>query len=288
VEGFASKTEGILDELGLDRLAEAAGKVAGATEWLHEKADVVHGDLKMADRWMGEGKATADEVRRDARAAAGIFRAAAHGRFGEIVDSLFGGADVDATPKRGVPGAVLDEPRRLDLATLSRMEQDLGDDFSGVRVHTGPAAAEVTRRFAAEAVTVRDHVFFAPGRFNPATAEGQKLIAHELTHVLQKGRRNLDARTAESEALHAESAYAHAPPMETLMLRRPEPDFRLAAEGESTASPTATHTAKRARSRGQETGAKDDAPDGEELLEQVAGRVYELLMNDLQEAFETR
>src|SRR5213076_3002655 len=96
---------------------------------------------------------------------------------------------------------------RLDVTTLSKMQSFLGDDFSGVRIHTGPGAAQVTNRFAAEAVTVKDHIFFAPGRFNPTTVEGQRLLAHELTHVMQKGRPNLDVRTAESEALRSEHSY---------------------------------------------------------------------------------
>jgi len=184
-------------------------------------------------------------------------------------------------------GPLLDEPRRLDVTTLSRMEAFLGDDLSGVRVHTGPGAAEVTRRLGADAVTVRDHVFFAPGRFNPATAEGEKLIAHELTHVLQKGRR-LDVRAAEAEALHAEHSYGRAPAMETLNLGRPPPDFRLPAEGEGTAAPAGIQAAKRTRSRGHEAGGKDELPDGEEFLEQVGSRVYEMLIEELEHSFESR
>ena len=99
---------------------------------------------------------------------------------------------------------------------------------STVRVHTGLAAQEITRRYSAEAVTVKDHIFFAPGRFNPQTVEGQKLIAHELTHVMQKERKNLDVRTAETEALRAEHSFGRAPAMETLNLSRPQPDFKLA------------------------------------------------------------
>jgi hypothetical protein len=115
------------------------------------------------------------------------------------------------------------------------MESYLGGNFSGVRVHTGPGAAEVTRRFNAEAVTVKDHVFFAPGRFSPGSVEGQRLIAHELTHVLQQGRANLDVRTAEGEALRAEHGYGASPAMETLNLRQPEPGFRIPSDGEGMA-----------------------------------------------------
>jgi len=132
-------------------------------------------------------------VEQGAHASAGIFDQAAQRRSGALVN-LFrasrngDGIDGKLSPDRVPLGSVFDEPRRLDMSTLSRMGSFLGGDFSGVRIHTGPGAAEVTRRFNAEAVTVKDHIFFAPGRFNPTSVEGQKLIAHELTHVLQKGR----------------------------------------------------------------------------------------------------
>jgi hypothetical protein len=136
---------------------------------------------------------------------------------------------------------------------------------------------------------VKDHIFFAPGRFNPSSNEGQKLIAHELTHVLQKGRPNLDVRTAEGEALRSEHSYGQSPSMETLSLRPAEPDFRLAPpDGEGAGAPNGIHTAKRTRSRGHEVGGKDQLPDGEEFLELVSGRVYELLMQELEQSFESR
>jgi hypothetical protein len=171
---------------------------------------------------------------------------------------------------------------------MSRMEGFLGGSFSGVRIHTGPGAAQVTQRFAAEAVTVKDHIFFAPGRFNPTTVEGQRLLVHELTHVMQRGRPNMDVRTAEGEALHSEHTFGYGnPQMETLNLSRPQPDFKL-ADGEGLANPSGVYTAKRNRSRGHELGGKDDLPDGEEMIDQISNRVYEMLMEELEHAFESR
>jgi hypothetical protein len=167
------------------------------------------------------------------------------------------------------------------------MEQSLEGDFAAVHVHTGAGAEEITRRYAAEAVTVSDHIFFAPGKFNPSTIEGEKLIAHELTHVLQQQRRNLDARTAESEAMRAERSYAYAPAMETLDLRLPEPDFKFAPD-EATASADVVVAPKRPKNCVDDAAGKDEMPDGDEFLEQVSGRVYELLMQELEEAFESR
>jgi hypothetical protein len=293
VQGFAGRSEGFLERMGLHRLAGYAGRIGGVAGGVDDEAKLLHGGLKSADRWMGLGKRATGEVEQGAHVAAGIFDQAAHGRSGALVNIFRAarngdGVDGKLSPDRVPLGSVFDEPRRLDVSTLSRMGSFLGGDFSGVRIHTGPGAAEVTRRFNAEAVTVKDHIFFAPGRFNPSTVEGQKLIAHELTHVLQKGRANLDVRTAEGEALHSEHSYGQGPSMETLNLRRPEPGFRIAADGEGMGASSGIHTAKRTRSRGDETGSKDTLPDGEELLEQVSGRVYELLMEELEQGFQSR
>jgi hypothetical protein len=105
---------------------------------------------------------------------------------------------------------------------------------------------------------------------------------------LQKGRSDLDVRTAEGEALRSEHTYGRPPSMETLNLRKPEPGFRIAADGEGMGASSGIHTARRNRSRGHEVGAKDALPDGEEFLELISGRVYELLMEELEQAFESR
>ncbi len=293
VQGFAGKAEGFLGKMGLGKLAGFAGKIGGAAGWVDKEAKLLHGGLKTADKWMGKGKKVAGQVDSAAKKAGGIFDDAGHDRFGSLL-SLFkaskngDGIDGRLAPEKMRLGSNLDEPRRLDLMTMSRMEGFLGGDFAGVRIHTGPGAAHVTHRFAAEAVTVKDHIFFAPGRFNPSTIEGQRLLAHELTHVMQKGRPNLDVRTAESEALHSEHSFGYGnPQMETLNLSQPSPDFRL-ADGEGLGNSSGVHTAKRNRSRGHEAGGKDTLPDGEEFIEQISGRVYELLMEELEHAFESR
>ena len=70
-----------------------------------------------------------------------------------------------------------------------RMERAFGEehDFSGVRVHTDPQADALNRRLQARAFTAGEDVFFREGEFAPETASGQKLLAHELAHVVQQG-----------------------------------------------------------------------------------------------------
>jgi hypothetical protein len=68
-----------------------------------------------------------------------------------------------------------------------RMEQALGSDLSSVRVHTGGESQAAARGLGARAFTVGSDVHFGAGEFNPGTREGDKLLAHELTHVVQGG-----------------------------------------------------------------------------------------------------
>ena len=83
---------------------------------------------------------------------------------------------------------VLNSPGRpLDAATRSFMEPRFGADFSNVRVHTGGKAAESAQAVNALAYTVGNSIVFNSGQFAPTSAAGQKVLAHELTHVAQQG-----------------------------------------------------------------------------------------------------
>jgi hypothetical protein len=62
----------------------------------------------------------------------------------------------------------------------------LEHDFSHVRVHTGAEAAESAREANALAYTLGSHIVFDEGRYAPETQEGGKLLAHELTHIVQQ------------------------------------------------------------------------------------------------------
>jgi Domain of unknown function (DUF4157) len=67
------------------------------------------------------------------------------------------------------------------------MEPRFGASFSNVRVHTGAAAAQQSARLNANAFTVGDHVFFGRDKYQPQSASGRELIAHELAHTVQQG-----------------------------------------------------------------------------------------------------
>lgn len=76
--------------------------------------------------------------------------------------------------------------RPLDLALQHEMGQRFGYDFSQVRVHTGGAAEQSARDVSAHAYTVGNNIVFGQGQFAQGTHAGRRLIAHELTHVVQQ------------------------------------------------------------------------------------------------------
>jgi hypothetical protein len=94
------------------------------------------------------------------------------------------GPDAAAGPD-AVAGALASGGRPLDDGVRSDMEQRLGGDFSGVRVHTGDAATGSAKSLGANAYTVgRDIVF--QGDWDPGSDKGRRTLAHELTHVMQQ------------------------------------------------------------------------------------------------------
>lgn len=74
----------------------------------------------------------------------------------------------------------------LPEAIRGPAEGALGADFSGVRVHTDGAAAETARALQARAFTVGEDIAFGAGEYQPGTARGRELLAHELAHVVQQ------------------------------------------------------------------------------------------------------
>ncbi len=89
----------------------------------------------------------------------------------------------------------------LDAATRAFFEPRFGWDFSRVRVHSNGQAADSAGAVRAQAYTAGNNLIFASGRFSPTTTEGRRLLAHELTHVLQQGVQIVGLQRAPSEAL---------------------------------------------------------------------------------------
>src|SRR3982750_3926095 len=74
----------------------------------------------------------------------------------------------------------------LPLSSRAFMESRFDQDFSQVRVHTDGRAIESARSLNALAYTVGRDVVFDADRYRPETSEGQRLLAHELAHVVQQ------------------------------------------------------------------------------------------------------
>jgi hypothetical protein len=66
------------------------------------------------------------------------------------------------------------------------MSRKIGFDFSNVRIHTDALSVYTNKGLNARAFTHGSDVFFNQGEYSPNTLEGRRLLAHELTHVVQQ------------------------------------------------------------------------------------------------------
>lgn len=87
-----------------------------------------------------------------------------------------------------VEDALRSSGRPLEPSTREAMELGFGHDFSRVRVHTDPVAAESARAVNAFAYTVGRNIVFDSGQYDPYGIEGRRLIGHELAHVAQQSK----------------------------------------------------------------------------------------------------
>jgi hypothetical protein len=81
------------------------------------------------------------------------------------------------------------EGKPLPPVERAFFESRFGYDFSTVRIHDDARSAEAARDINARAFTIGQDVAFAPGEFAPNADGGRRLLAHELTHVVQQGSR---------------------------------------------------------------------------------------------------
>jgi len=96
--------------------------------------------------------------------------------------------DVDEAPIPDIVHDVLSSPGHpLDSDARAFMESRFHHDFGRVRVHTDAQAAESARAVNALAYTVGQDLVFEEGQYRPETLDGKRLLAHELTHVVQQG-----------------------------------------------------------------------------------------------------
>lgn len=96
------------------------------------------------------------------------------------------GARLSRTVEQAVQRARGGGGRPLPAPVRESMEQAFGTDFAGVRAHTDAEADTLNRALGARAFTAGQDIFFRRGNYDPAGRAGQRLLAHELTHVVQQ------------------------------------------------------------------------------------------------------
>jgi hypothetical protein len=124
-----------------------------------------------------------------------VARSATEGLSNKGLQGLLPGLNIQ---RSGMGGAVLDDTiaraihskrgngEQLDSAAAGTIGKSMGQDFSDVTIHRDSEADTLNKQVSAEAFTTGKDIFFREGKYDPVSNEGQKLLAHELTHVVQQ------------------------------------------------------------------------------------------------------
>ena len=173
--------------------------------------------LEAQARPAATGPATA-ERRAGADAVLRLHRAIGNRAVGRLLrDGRLDGSIAPAAPSND-PAAQRSAGAPLAPDVRGFFEARLGSDFGSVRIHHDGPADRRTRRMGAVAYADGRHIHFASGRYQPSTAEGRWVLAHELAHVIQQGHgepslradRQSDDAAAEQQAHEAAAAIATA------------------------------------------------------------------------------
>lgn len=153
----------------------------------------------------------------------------------------------------------------LDAQTRAFMEPRFGHDFGNVRVHTDAKASESAKAVNAHAYTSGTNLVFDAGKYAPQSAAGQRLLAHELTHVIQQGE-----QTSQDDLAIGPESDSHEREAETVA--------RAVATGEAT-SVVGSHTAAvhgaLQRSPTPDAGLETPAPVSHEELTDDESEVHD-------------
>jgi hypothetical protein len=133
----------------------------------HARPDALPSTPRDRSEWTGPGRF--NQIRRE-RAEAGV----------RIQRALSGEQQEKGRAKIPQSGGA-----PLDGGYRSKMERQLGARLDGARVNTSAESARAAEQLGARAFTVGDDVHFGAGQYAPGTKEGDRLLAHELTHVVQ-------------------------------------------------------------------------------------------------------
>ncbi len=112
-------------------------------------------------------------------------------------------------PETSSEPAALGGGQALAPSLRGRMEESFGQSFSGVRVHDDANAQALAKHHGARAFTRGSDIAFAQGQYRPDTPAGDRLVAHELAHVVQGG--GADAAAVGGGAAKSDVSQAHEP-----------------------------------------------------------------------------
>jgi hypothetical protein len=180
--------------------------------------------------------------------------------------------------RKSQPGEPLDALNRAD------MEELLGCDFRDVRIYDDRQAGELARQLNAEAFTVGNRVFAAPGKLNTATLAGKALLAHELTHVVQQTERHVTSWPALERSLPCwqttRSNADHLVPQLAASSRTGGSGgvVQRAREAEAQA---VEHSVRETSGTGSLRAERGNVPAAEIDAEDIADRVYRLMQSEL-------
>jgi hypothetical protein len=142
---------------------------------------------------------------------------------------------------------------QLPDAFRSKMEGHFKTDFKGVRVHTDGQADQLSRSLNAKAFTTGSDIYFRQGDYDPDSHGGQKLIAHELTHVVQQGGTQRKATQAKLSLNEPDDKYE----------KEADVVAEAAVKGDETKTAAATTSSETAA---ETTPTGDEAPVEQETL----------------------
>lgn len=175
----------------------------------------------------------------------------------------------------------------LDSATRAVMEPSFGHDFSQVRVHTDAKAAESASAVNALAYTVGRDIAFGRSQYVPQTNEGRKLLAHELTHVVQQSASTANRSSSlvldppHSDAEREATAFAHVVSRPAVGAHVPLPGVgarvqRQPRPGAADASPEKPKLNYMLAKRHNKSFARPDSLGWEGKLGSVSGGAYKI------------
>ncbi len=106
---------------------------------------------------------------------------------GGVNSAPAGGKSGGTMPSRDFGKSVSGAGHPMSARVRDSMEPRFGHDFSAVRIHTAVTEADDPARIGALAYTIGNDVVFSQNQYDPHSATGQQLLAHELAHVVQQG-----------------------------------------------------------------------------------------------------